>query len=108
MSEPTPHDHPNRSANDAPVSGSLLVGDAEDEVIRGHKYDGIREYDNPMPGWWVWTFVLTVVFSVVYVLGIHVFDFVDTYEDDLAEAQAELLEVREAYAAARLRDGRAG
>ena len=83
----------------APESSSLLVGDAGDEVIRGHKYDGIREYDNPMPGWWVWLFIITIIFSVIYVLGIHVFDFVDTYEDDLAQAQAELFEIREAYAA---------
>jgi len=82
-----------------PESGSLLVGGAEDEVISGHKYDGIREYDNPMPGWWVWIFVATFVFSVIYVLGIEVFDFVDTYEDDLAQSQAELAEIREAYAA---------
>jgi cytochrome c oxidase cbb3-type subunit 3 len=82
-----------------PESGSLLVGGAGDEVIRGHKYDGIREYDNPMPGWWVWIFVATVVFAVVYYVGITFFDFVDTYEDDLAEAQLELAEIREAYAA---------
>ena len=82
-----------------PESGSLLVGGAEDEVIRGHKYDGIREYDNPMPGWWVWLFVATAVFAVIYYVGITFFDFVDTYEDDLAQAQAELVEIREAYAA---------
>ncbi|MEP0548826.1 MAG: cbb3-type cytochrome c oxidase N-terminal domain-containing protein [Rhodothermales bacterium] len=93
MSQPPPE------SPKAPESGSLLVGGAADEVIPGHKYDGIREYDNPMPGWWVWLFVITVVFGVVYFLGIEVFGFVDTYEDDLAEAQAELVEMRDAYAA---------
>ena len=34
--------------------------------LTGHVYDGIQEYDNPTPGWWVWIFVLTVVFSIVY------------------------------------------
>ena len=82
-----------------PESGSLLVGGAADEVIPGHKYDGIREYDNPMPGWWIALFALTIVFGVVYFLGINVFGFVDTYEDDLAQAQADLVEMREAYAA---------
>ena len=82
-----------------PESGSLLVGGAADEVIPGHKYDGIREYDNPMPGWWIALFVLTIVFGIVYFLGITFFGFVDTYEDDLAQAQAELVEMREAYAA---------
>ncbi|MDX1547056.1 MAG: cbb3-type cytochrome c oxidase N-terminal domain-containing protein [Rhodothermales bacterium] len=72
----------------------------EDQIIPGHKYDGIREYDNPMPGWWVWLFIATIVFSVVYALGIQVFGFVDTYEEDLAEGLAELAVMRETYAAA--------
>jgi cytochrome c oxidase cbb3-type subunit 3 len=32
----------------------------------GHSYDGIEEYDNPLPGWWSWLFVATIVFSVGY------------------------------------------
>jgi cytochrome c oxidase cbb3-type subunit 3 len=32
----------------------------------GHSYDGIEEYDNPLPGWWSWIFVATIVFSVGY------------------------------------------
>ncbi len=31
-----------------------------------HNFDGIQEYDNPMPGWWKWMFVATIVFSVAY------------------------------------------
>ncbi|MCK9504925.1 MAG: cytochrome-c oxidase, cbb3-type subunit III [Porticoccaceae bacterium] len=34
----------------------------------GHVYDGIEEYDNPLPGWWFKMFLLTVVFSVVYLV----------------------------------------
>lgn len=34
--------------------------------LTDHCYDGIQEYDNPMPGWWVWLFVGSVVFSAVY------------------------------------------
>lgn len=32
----------------------------------GHAYDGIEEYDNPLPGWWVWIFWATIVFSLGY------------------------------------------
>lgn len=70
---------------------------SEAEVIPGHEYDGIQEYDNPMPGWWTWLFIATIVFSVVYVLGVHVFGFIPTYQDDLAESQAELAAIRTAY-----------
>ncbi len=38
--------------------------------IIDHEYDGIQEYDNPMPRWWLLTFAATVVFSVIYVFNI--------------------------------------
>jgi cytochrome c oxidase cbb3-type subunit 3 len=41
---------------------------SHDENLMDHEYDGIREYDNPMPSWWVWTFILTVVYSAGYVV----------------------------------------
>jgi cytochrome c oxidase cbb3-type subunit III len=89
-----------QNAGKSPEKGSLLVGMAKDRVIAGHKYDGIREYDNPMPGWWVWLFVATILFSVVYVLGLHVFSFINTYEKDLAASLVRLETQRAAYAAA--------
>ncbi len=34
----------------------------------GHEYDGIREYNNPLPRWWLYLFWITLVFSVAYLL----------------------------------------
>ncbi len=34
----------------------------------GHEWDGIKELDNPMPRWWLWTFYATIVFSIGYVI----------------------------------------
>ena len=35
----------------------------------GHVWDGdLREYNNPLPRWWLWLFYLTVVFSVIYLV----------------------------------------
>ena len=31
-----------------------------------HLYDGIQEYDNPLPGWWTWIFVGSIFFSLRY------------------------------------------
>lgn len=32
----------------------------------GHSWDGIEEYDNPMPRWWLWTFYACIVFAIGY------------------------------------------
>ncbi len=31
-----------------------------------HEYDGIKEYDHPLPKWWLITFYLTVIFGIGY------------------------------------------
>lgn len=43
----------------------------EGEVSLGHSYDGIQEYDNPMPGWWKFVFLVTFLFSVPYMFYYH-------------------------------------
>jgi cytochrome c oxidase cbb3-type subunit 3 len=42
----------------------------EDKILE-HNYDGILEYDNPLPRWWVWLFLITVVWGVVYMFYYH-------------------------------------
>jgi cytochrome c oxidase cbb3-type subunit 3 len=73
------------------------ASDAEDTIIAGHNYDGIQEYDNPMPGWWLGLFWATIIFAPIYILGVHVFGYIDTYDDDLQESMAELQEIRAAW-----------
>ncbi|HEV7433511.1 MAG TPA: cytochrome-c oxidase, cbb3-type subunit III [Pseudorhizobium sp.] len=34
----------------------------------GHEWDGIRELNNPMPRWWVWSFYATIVWSLGYMI----------------------------------------
>ena len=70
-----------------PTLPEAAVGEGTaDRVIQGHTYDGIREYDNPMPGWWVALFWAGILFAPLYMLGLHVFGYIDSYGDDFAEA----------------------
>ena len=38
-----------------------------DETV-GHSFDGIEEYDNPLPKWWFMLFVGTIVFALGYLV----------------------------------------
>ncbi|GAA0592688.1 cytochrome-c oxidase, cbb3-type subunit III [Paenochrobactrum glaciei] len=35
----------------------------------GHEWDGIRELDNPMPRWWLWTWYATIAWALAYAIA---------------------------------------
>jgi len=47
------------------------MADGQKDYLLDHSYDGIEEYDNPLPGWWVWLFLITIVFSFFYGIYYH-------------------------------------
>lgn len=65
----------------------------------GHVWDdNLEEYNNPLPKWWMWMFVLTLVFGVVYLVlypglgtfkGIRGWTSVGQYKSERAEAEAK-------------------
>ena len=34
----------------------------------GHEWDGITEYDNPLPKWWLYVFYATIIFAIGYAI----------------------------------------
>lgn len=46
-----------------------IVGEESAEAkTTGHEYDGIEEYDNPLPRWWFYMFLLTFIFGAAYLI----------------------------------------
>ncbi|MCP5086654.1 MAG: cytochrome-c oxidase, cbb3-type subunit III [Rhodobacteraceae bacterium] len=41
----------------------------EDYPTTGHVWDGIREYDKPMPRWWLITLYLTIIWGIGYTIA---------------------------------------
>ena len=66
----------------------------------GHVWDGdLREYNNPLPRWWLWLFVITVVFGIGYLVlypGLGSFgntkgwSQIEQYREQSAQAEAVL------------------
>ena len=73
---------------------------AEGEVPKtGHVYDGIEEYDNPLPAWWFWKFIATAVFSLIYLI---LYPGLGNYQGLLGWTSTNQLEERVASANAKL------
>ncbi|WP_159916707.1 cytochrome-c oxidase, cbb3-type subunit III [Pantoea sp. 18069] len=66
----------------------------------GHVWDGdLRELNNPLPRWWVWLFIITLIFGIVYLaaypgLGAMAgklgWSQVGAYEAERAKAKAQI------------------
>ena len=44
----------------------------EANIDLGHDYDGIRELDNKLPGWWLYGFYACILFACIYLYRYHV------------------------------------
>ena len=42
------------------------IDDISGVETTGHEWDGIRELNNPLPRWWLWTFYATIVWALAY------------------------------------------
>ncbi|MGJ8686835.1 MAG: cytochrome-c oxidase, cbb3-type subunit III [Spongiibacteraceae bacterium] len=76
------------------------------ENTTGHVYDGIEEYDNPMPSWWIKMFLITIVFGVGYLVaypgygnfpGILKWTSTGQWQDNVDAADAKTAELYQQY-----------
>jgi cytochrome c oxidase cbb3-type subunit 3 len=52
-------------------TSSLDPGGSRRDHLLDHAYDGIEEYDNPLPRWWVLLFWVTIIATPLYILYFH-------------------------------------
>ncbi|UUX50318.1 cytochrome-c oxidase, cbb3-type subunit III [Nisaea acidiphila] len=49
----------------------------------GHEWDGIKELNNPLPRWWLWTFYITVLWSIGYWVVYPAWPLVSSYTEGM-------------------------
>ena len=69
----------------------------KDELLNSN-YDGIQEFDNDLPKWWLAIFYISMIYGGIYVLRYHIMDSSSTSETRLAEEMKEIRALQEANA----------
>ncbi|MDP5052585.1 MAG: cytochrome C oxidase Cbb3, partial [Congregibacter sp.] len=84
-----------------------------DEKTTGHNYDGIEEWDNPLPGWWFAMFLITIIWGIGYLIvypgmgnfpGVLGWSAVTQHEQEVAVADEKFRAMRDKYLAMSIED----
>ena len=88
-------------------ANSTKKADAGEAKLHGqNEWDGLREYDNPLPKWWSNLFYITVFFAFAYLLlypglivtnGLLGWSTASLYRDEVKEVKAETDPIFDAY-----------
>jgi cytochrome c oxidase cbb3-type subunit 3 len=66
------------------------------DTIKDHEFDGIQEFDNKLPNWWLWTLYGAIAFALAYWIVFHTLAIGTLPRDRFA---AEMLAAQEAQLA---------
>ncbi|WP_445955021.1 cbb3-type cytochrome c oxidase N-terminal domain-containing protein [Yeosuana sp.] len=76
-----------------------LVGtkpiEEEGELILDHNYDGIKELDNALPPWWLYSWYASMVFALIYLINFHVFGNNSQYDELAKEYEQAKISIAE-------------
>lgn len=65
----------------------------EKDILLDHDYDGIKELDNSLPPWWLYSFYLSLVFAVLYMGYYHLYGGDSQIEEYTKQIELARIEV---------------
>lgn len=80
-------------------TGKTVPIEQEHELELDHEYDGIRELDNNLPPWWLWSFYASIVFAVIYLFYYHVSGTGQLQAEEYEVAMEQAEQAKEAFMA---------
>ena len=76
---------------------TALYASAENPVVlRPHVYDGIQEYDQRLPNWWLFTFYIMIVYFVIFWIAFYQLDYFKGDHERIEATMAAVQEKKEA------------
>lgn len=88
--------------------GKPSPGESTEGSVTGHSWDGLEEYNNPLPKWWLYLFYITIAFGLGYLAlypglgkfaGLLNWTETSQYDAEVAAADAQYGPLFEQYAA---------
>jgi cytochrome c oxidase cbb3-type subunit III len=87
------------------VASDKDVDEYSGRETTGHEWDGIKELNNPLPRWWLWTFYATVIWGLGYVIAMPAIPLIGGYTEGVLGYSSRKALVEEMKSVA---DSRAG
>lgn len=57
----------------------------QEHPMENHEADGIREFDNNLPRWWLYGFYFTIIFGIAYMVQYHIIGKGDVMRQEYAQ-----------------------
>lgn len=76
----------------------------DDPNTTGHSWDGIEEFDNPMPRWWLWSLYACIIWAIAYTIAYPAWPMINSATAGVlgwssrGEVTAQIAEVEEGNA----------
>ncbi len=78
--------------NETEIKRADFAKEKGEIVLRKHEYDGIQEFDQKLPNWWLFTFYIMIVLFVVFWVGYYQLGF---FKNDHERASAAMAAIEE-------------